>query len=567
MITPRRTQLVRVPDLRAFRSAIASLASGSTVIVVPTRGAAQQLGRLLAADTAAIVTRDELYDLLHARLAGAPRRLSPLERDVIVQAAARAAAASVGELSFQLRPGLIAEMLRFYDQLRRQSQQVNRFEELINEALGSDDLDRATARMRSQTRFLAEAFRDYERRIRESDGGDEHTLRERLIAEPAADPVRHVIVTVPDWIADADGLFSADFDLLTRIPGLQALDIVATERILGSGFHERLHNWWPGLEETTPEAAPAVRPVLMTPPAAPADEPWWTHRDREEELVAIARRLKADRRSGDAVPLDGVAVVFKRPLPYLYLAAEVFGAAGVPYRTSDAMPLAAEPTAAAVDLVLDAVSADFTRATLVALLRSPHLLFTHEGAELSRHSIAALDRGLSQSRYLGEVERLESLASAWSSGPALPALHAAIAAARELAPLATAQPASAQLTLLLQFWSSHERPIPDDDPFAPREQRARAAVVEMLTSLAAVHAAHDDSAWTIDEVGIAVRRWLEEQTFVLDEDEGSRGVHLLDDQAAGIDRCRTCIGVDAAQGQRAGADLDHGAADAAGPHA
>ena len=140
-------------------------------------------------------------------------------------------------------------MLRFYDQLRRQSQQVKRFEELIDGALGSDDGDRAAERMRRQTRFLADAFRDYERRVRESDGCDEHTLRERLIAEPAAEPVRHVIVTVADWIADDHGLFAADFDLLTSIPGLESLDIVATDAILGSGFHERLHNWWPGLDE------------------------------------------------------------------------------------------------------------------------------------------------------------------------------------------------------------------------------------------------------------------------------------------------------------------------------
>ena len=198
-----------------------------------------------------VVTRDELYDRLHGRLADPPRRLSPLERDVMAQAAARAAAAGGSELSFQLRPGLIAEMLRFYDQLRRQSQQVKRFEELIDEALGSDEVDRAAQRMRIQTRFLADAFRDYERRVRESGGCDEHTLRERLIAEPAADPVRHVIVTVPDWIADAEGLYQADFDLLTRIPGLESLDIVSTERVLASGFHERLHNWWPGLEEVS----------------------------------------------------------------------------------------------------------------------------------------------------------------------------------------------------------------------------------------------------------------------------------------------------------------------------
>ena len=197
-----------------------------------------------------VVTRDEMYDRLHGRLPQPPRRLSPLERDVMAQAAARASAAGVSGLSFQLRPGLIAEMLRFYDQLRRQSQQVKRFEELIEEALGSDDVDRATQRMRTQTRFLADAFRDYERRVRESEGCDEHTLRERLIAEAASDPIRHVIVTIPDWIADAEGLYQADFDLLTRVPGLESLDIVSTERVLSSGFHERLHNWWPGLEET-----------------------------------------------------------------------------------------------------------------------------------------------------------------------------------------------------------------------------------------------------------------------------------------------------------------------------
>ena len=320
MITPRLTRLIRVPELQTFRRAIENLAVqgsrfGVPLVVVPTRGAARLLLRTVDSD---VVTRDELYDRLHSRLADPPRRLSPLERDVMAQAAARAAAGG-SELSFQLRPGLIAEMLRFYDQLRRQSQQVKRFEELIDEALGSDEVDRAARRMRTQTRFLADAFRDYERRARESGGCDEHTLRERLMAEPAADPVRHVIVTIPDWIADAEGLYQADFDLLTRIPGLESLDIVSTERVLASGFHERLHTWWPGLDEVGPDDLglafdDVLKPVLITPPNASPDEPWWTLRDREEELVAIARQLKADRRSGDAVPLDRTAIV-THPLP------------------------------------------------------------------------------------------------------------------------------------------------------------------------------------------------------------------------------------------------------------
>ena len=44
--------------------------------------------------------------------------------------------------------------------------------------------------------------------------------------------------------------------------------------------------------------------------------------------------------------------------------------------------------------------------------------------------------------------------------------------------------------------------------------RARAAVADMLATLAAVHASHDDPLWTIDDLALAVRRWIEEQTSI-----------------------------------------------------
>jgi RecB family exonuclease len=535
VITPRRTQLVRVPNLHAFRHAIAELCSGHSpeesadeVVVVPSTSAARQLRRAL--EGPALVTRDELYDVLHGRLAGPPRRLGSLEREVMAQAAARAAAAATTELSFRLRPGLVSELLRFYDQLRRQSQQVARFEELIAMALGSEDVDRAAGRMRRQTRFLADAFRIYERRVALSGGCDEHTLRERLIAESALAPIRHVVVTVADWIADDQGLYVADFDLLTRLPGLERLDIVATEAMLGSGFHERLHNWWPGLDEVKP--APTVRgkPMLMTPPGAPADEPWWTFRDREEELVAIARRLKADRRKGESSPLERTAVVFKNPLPYLYIAAEVFGAAGISYGTSDSLPLAAEPTAGALDLVLDVVASDFTRGSLIGLLRSPHFSFDDGGAAPTSESISALDRALSKARYLGDPERLTGYLPEWSDAASLAALSAAVAIAAELAPLTERRPASQQLEALFDFWMRRIRPLAADDPLASRDLRARAAIAETLSTLVPVHAVHDDREWTIDDLGISVRRAIEGQTFELES--ASEGLQLVDDQAA-----------------------------------
>jgi RecB family exonuclease len=544
VITPRRTRLVRVPDLRSFRRAIAALARSGGLVVVPNRAAA----RINDVDgDARLVTRDELYDELHARLANPPRRLTPLERDVVAQAAARAAASRHPDLGFTLRPGLVAEMLRFYDQLRRQSQQVKRFEELIDEALGGEDLDRAARRMRAQTRFLADAFREYERLAAASSGCDEHMLRDRLIAEAAAAPVRGIVVTVGDWIADADGLFAADFDLLTRIPGLETLDVVATEQLLASGLQERLERWLPGVQELgIGDSGLAgfgderlARPSLVCPPAAlhdqspatshpnpqsPIPNPHWVHRDRDEELASIARLLATDARAGEASPLERTAIVFKHPLPYLYAAADVFGAAGIPYRAYDALPLASEPTAAALDLALDAVAANFTRATLVALLRSPHFVFRHDGVQIERRSISALDRLLSEARYLGEIERLQAVPGAE------PALHAAIAAARELAPLADARPASAQLSLLRSFWTSHLGPIDPADALGERGRRARAAIDDLLSALARLHAAYDDPSWTIADLTTAVHRAIEEHTFAPDAD--GAGVRLLDDDAA-----------------------------------
>jgi RecB family exonuclease len=555
VITPRHTRLVRVPHLHGFRYAIvdlvaqASAAGEPPLVLVPTRAAARQVVCLvqgrdsrrrneLRADVgeetgASAVTRDELYDRLHQRLQDAPRRLTAVERDVLMQRAARESAAAVPDLPFRIRPGIVGEMLRFYDHLRRQSQQVSRFEELLSEALcRDDDADRGARRLREQTAFLAAAFKAYERLVRDSGGCDEHLLRDRLIAGPSTRPARHVIVTVQDWIADPDGLYVADFDLLARIPGLGVIDIIATEGVLRSGFDERLHNWWPGIEEIRPDTATdASRPTLVVPPGAAPDQPWWTFRDREEELVSIARKIKADEKRGP-VPVEQRAVVFKAPLPYLYLAAEVFPAAGIAYQTSDALPLAVEPTAAALDLILDAVASRFVRTALIALLRSPHFVFLHEGREISRASIGALNSALSQRQYLGDLERLQALAAEWRANhvEAMPALSAALSAAQELAATLDPHSASDQLRRLEAFWSAHLRPIEAEDSTASaREQRARAAIAQTLSELASVHASYDDEPWTIDDLAPAVRRALEDQTFA--PAPAATGLQLLDDRA------------------------------------
>ncbi len=537
MITPRRTRLVRVPDLHAFRAIVRGLSSPPLpgpcpVVIVPTRSAARVFG--------VGVTRDDAYEAFRLRLPAPPRQLTAIERQVIAQASARAAADAGAPLAFQLRPGLVAETLRFYDQLRRQSQTVARFEELIGGALGGDDVDRGAARMRQQTRFLADMFREYERRVDAAGACDEHGLRALLIETAAIDPIRSVLVTVADWIADENGLHVADFDLLARVPGLESLDIVATEAVLGSGFHQRLHSWLPGIEEVDSNALGVVagrqvKPVLLAPrpnaaepaaasaqreapsPQSPTEGAplFWTHRDREEELIGVARMFAASERRGEGVAPERTAVVFKQPLPYLYLAPRVFGSAGIPIRMFDTLPLAAEPTAAAFDLVLAAVAADFNRESIVALLRSPQFAF-----DVSRADVSKLDRELSDARYLG----------GGSGSPALQSCAEAAAIASQLEPLATPRRASEHVAGLLAFWRAHARPIGVDDPLGARERRARAAIVDALEMLAAVLSAQDDPVWSIGDLTIAVRGLVEQQTFA-SETQGL-GVHILDDEAA-----------------------------------
>ena len=441
-------------------------------MIVPGASAARHLHRFIRrrldgplAGPLEILTRDELYDRFPASLLNPPRRLTPYERDVIVQAAAREAsvALGVGAASvFHLRPGLVAEMLRFYDQLRRQRQQVARFEELLEDMLRRDaEFDRGAERMLQQTRLLAETFRAYERRVAASGGCDEHALRDRLIAESSS-PARGIVITVADWIADPGGLYAADFDLLTRMPGVETIDVVVTHGVLASGFHQRIRDWLPGLEEIDWNGPAQRRPTLSVPAATP-DRQWFTSRDREEELIGIARRLKADRRDAllagrDVLSLERVAVVYKRPLPYLYLARSAFGGASIPYQTADTLPLAAEPVAAALDLVLEFVASSFTRDGLIALLRSPHFALG-DGAPIPRRAIAALDRALSDARYLGELDQLAQLAAVWETDErrreARPALRAAVSAADELLPLRTPAPASVQIERLRQFFERH----------------------------------------------------------------------------------------------------------------
>ena len=582
--TPVSLRLHRASTLRAFRQTLIGLLplqdveqARATVVIVPTRSAAALLQRTIedrlqpgqAAVLPDLLTRRDWYERLGERAAQPPRRLGPYERDVLMEAAAHAAITDGATPPFHLRSGLIGEVVGLYDAVRRQRQDIASFERLVLEPLALEaesEGDAGAERMLRQTRFLAATFRGYEIRRDALAAHDEHTLREWLITTRLARPCRRVVVAVADQARDDNGLWNADFDLLTRLPDVEAVDIVATEAMLATGWHERLYELLPGLSASQTSRDVSLgsdpnrefvegfdAPRLLVPAAPTLAErrtgadarPCFVSRDREEELRDLIRRIRTlQRDERTRLPLGRIGVVFERPLPYVYLAREVFAQGGVPFDARDALPLGAEPFAAAVDLVLACAGAAFSRPALVALLNSPHLRFVPPDGEraIDRLDVAALDAALENGDHRGDADRLDALADGWIDGSlrsrfdrwdasaAARAARAGASVIRELTPLATADAASVQLERLGGFLERHLTVVAHADELRPRMLRAQQAVLAIIAGLAEAHRAHHDLLWTLGELAADLRHRIEGQTFT--PETGEPGVQLIDAAAA-----------------------------------
>jgi RecB family exonuclease len=539
---------VRAAGFRAFQSAILEAAFvtsnltdlRSRSVIVPTRAAAAELRRTLedqrlvrpgaATMLPMIVTRAELYEELHQRIGREPRLLSEFEREALLRRSARRVEAGGVAPPFKLRPGLLVEVLRFYDELRRRHRTVEAFERLIGDTLAdSADYDRGAERLLRQTRFLAATYRAYEGAVNESGALDEHGLREQLIERESRNPVRHVVIASGDAAWEPGGLWAADFDLFSRIPGLERIDVIATGEQLAAGHDERLRQLLPEHEQDAAAADEFPPPILLAPEHVDSGYVF-AARDREEELVEIVRLVK--RRQSDP---GRFAVVFQRPLPYLYLAQQVFASARVGYETTDALPLASEPFAAAVDVLFSCIVSEYTRGALLDLLRLPQFGYGSDKRRPSAGEAAAFNRLLFDAKYLGgrnELSRLGEHPRLTERTRTL--LTIALEIADALEQVRAAPTASQQLAALLQFIRAHERLPGEEDPGRERHLRARAAVLSALERLREAHARFDDDPLDPAELGASVRRWIESQTFAPRAGEG--GIQLVDATAARFGR-------------------------------
>ncbi len=553
--------LVRSSSLAGFRQALVELALAGgplearrRAVIVPTRASAELLRQTI--ETASVsgerravvlpdlLTRDEWMNRLHVALPGAAPLLGRMERELLLARAARSAAsrARMGGTPFHLRPALVASMLDLYDELRRRHRHVRRFARALFDQLRVErGTDRGSESLIHQTSFLGFAFLGYERGVAASGSMDEHVLRRLLLERQPSLPFSHVVIAVADRPSDPRGLWPVDFDLAGRLKALGRIDIVVTDEAHDAGVRERAERELPELAETRRDVA---RPpaMVITPPGPAGEAVCFLSRDREEELRDVARAIRARASAADGSLREPTAVVFHRPLPYLYLARQVLADAGIPYQALDALPLASEPYAALLDLVLAVARTGGTREAMTALLRSRLVQFRDgtDGDIVTSHDVAALDLALAERRSIGEahtyVADVEALAarrrgrSGFDADRALRAARVAGQLHEELAPYRTGPSASDQIRAISSFLRQHERQSGVDDPGDERHIRARAAVLGALDDLTRALNRHDDAPRPHEELTALIHHQIEGQTFA--PPRGRRGIQLVDAVAA-----------------------------------
>ncbi len=504
------------------------LALSRTVVLVPTAAAAHLYRNQLERDFSTkrevvflpvITTPGPLFQDLAERSQGRVRLADPLLREALLEEGFQKAAASGSPPPFKVRAGLAPRVLQFYDELLQNRAELKDFTKRALEELEAPD-DLGAARMAAQTRFLEASLEAYREALARLDLHDPPSVRRALSTEPF--PYERALVLGSETLAPAD------LDFLTEARGLETLTVAAVDKV--SALPASLADAAPDLH--VDEEARATPPKLLTPAVHVA-------RDREESLVDAVRFMKHLEDNKDLPPLDRVAIVVPRPLPYMYLAKKVLGEAGIPFELQDSFPLATEPFMAAVDLAIELVATDAHRNEALALLRSPFFVFKGVGPS----EVAALDELTLRYREPGGLERWQRLWTRKSrppTQPSLPGMEAGDAPRRALAPLGailetgkalaelgTESSLGAKIRCLRDFLKTYTRTPPGE-----RHQRARAAVDAILERLEEAARHVGDPSVDFRTFREKFRRAVEAHTFALRT--GSGGVTVVDARSAGF---------------------------------
>ncbi|MBI2841018.1 MAG: PD-(D/E)XK nuclease family protein [Acidobacteria bacterium] len=428
---------------------------------------------------------------------GARRRADPILREAILARELRRMEAEGSGLPFKIHQGAHQAIIALSGEMDDFGIDLDAFEKTCDAAFAGIIDDPGPQRMYQLSRFVVASLR-----------GLAGTLMELGLADPAA--VRRAGSATPsrfDTVHIVDDLPIGDLKSFAGLPGLTRLVIWTTARQVRAGTIDRLRGLFDGLA-VEHAAATNTRPRLLVS----ATGSCFIRRDREEDLLRTALLIKQMYRSGQIEDLDQVAVVFSRPLPYLYLAKRTFAMAGVPFQAIDNYPLAIEPWAGAVDLILELAAGGFRRADGIALHASPYFDFAENAAVGSRLATAELDTELRRRGFVSGQDGWEG------SGLPMPAL-------REIADESTG--IADKAGVLLRLIQRHGK----KDGGGEGEERSRGAVIAVLSGIeAAYREARETERVSCAGFRAILRRWIQSHTFA--PRLGDAGVHLVQDNAA-----------------------------------
>jgi hypothetical protein len=292
------------------------LAASRALMLVPTKAAGHLLRAqledavLAGADTAflpVIATPSTLFEHMASGTGGAVRIVDPLLREALLQHAFERVAETDDKPPFELRSGLARRVLQFYDTLLANGGELDVFVTRALEELDAPD-DEGAEKLARQTRFLRSSLESYRYALGELGLVDPPEARAAL--REHVFPYARVLVIGSETVTPLDLAFLSSAE---RIASLTIAIAESTGNVpapLASSVTEAHVDVVP-----QPEASQLLSPEPLVA------------RDREEALVDAARIIKES-----ALPLNRVAIVVPRPLPYLYLARRVLGEAGIAYQ-------------------------------------------------------------------------------------------------------------------------------------------------------------------------------------------------------------------------------------------
>ncbi len=459
--------------------------------------------------------------------------IDPLLRQAILLKALKETEKAGFPPPFLIRNGLLYRILALYDHMYLTGNTLQTFTQRAFEEFNIQD-DMGAERMAQQTRFLLESLTRYQAHLTSLKLDDASTLHQSLLKHDVSSPYSHIISLGPETLCHGDLTY------LMAVPTVETVEIIVPESMENfSSLHPLISN----RALTSAYKKTFTKPPMLFSPEENS-EVVFTARDREEVLISITKLLKLLAHKETLPEIDRIAVVVPNPLPYLYLAKQVFEQAGIPYQIQDDFPLSTEPYLSAIDLIFDFIERTTEYLPAFQLLRNPFFDFH----KINDNALLAMELELQQRKNIHGNEAWEQLRKTLQRQPiqlsipdlesqshsssVLTVLETLHAIEEILTPLASPHTSVTQkISCIKDFLNQYER-TPNSHEDSSRQNRAKGAFLTILHQLENVETVLGESPVDLNTFKKSLRLAIKTHTF--SQRTGNKGIHIIDARSAAL---------------------------------